>query len=274
MKKGYFYAIITAILWSFSGLSTRFVTVNSFVFSGMTALVAYVLTIIILKKRTRFTMFTFMVGICQFLMMITFVFANRLTTIGNTIVLQYSSIVFVLIFEAIDTRKRPKNYQLIVIVLAFIGMIIFFFDSFDFSSVLGNLLAIVSGLFFGFQFYLNTKEQADPETSLNIQYLLSIICMIVYFMISKTVDISLHDVSVLCIAGFGITFFSGFAFVSCIQLIPAFTANVICMSEIFLAPLWAMILLGEVVSKTSFIGASLMIFALFFNVYKEMKESM
>ncbi len=271
MNSGYLYALITALLWSFSGICTRFVSAPSLIYSGLASLMALTLSAMVNKQKLKVTKFTCMVAICQFLMVITFVFANRLTTIGNTIVLQYSSIIFVLIFEAIDRHHLPKTYQLFVMVMAVIGMGIFFMGDFDFSSFLGNALAIISGVFFGLQFYLNTKEQASPSSSLTIQYILAIVCMLVYMGVEHEMVISVQDVCVSLLIGMVITYLSGMYFAKCIQLIPAFSANVICMSEIFLAPCWAFILLGEKGSTTSLIGAAFMIFALFFNVYKEKK---
>lgn len=228
------------------------------------------LNAVVNRRALKINCFTILVGICQFLMTITFIYANRLTTIGNTIVLQYSSIIFVLIFEAIDNHHRPKNYQLFVMIVALLGMVIFFMGDFDSSSILGNVLAIISGVFFGLQFYLNTKENASPSSSLIIQYILAIIIMMIFMGTQQSV-ISFKDIIKSLLIGIIITYASGMLFAKCIRLISAFSANVICMSEIFLAPLWAFLILGEKGTISSLVGSAVMIFALFYNIYEEKK---
>ena len=57
--------------------------------------------------------------------------------------------------------------------MAFTGMFIFFVDSLSIGNMLGNTLALVSGMFFGLQFYLNTKNEAETYSSVQINYILT-----------------------------------------------------------------------------------------------------
>ena len=97
-------------------------------------------------------------GIAAYLMGITFTYANKLTSVGSAIVLQYSSMAFVALYEAIEQRRVPPARKVFVIVMALSGMVVFFLDSLSFEHVLGNLLAIISGAFFGLMFFLNAKR--------------------------------------------------------------------------------------------------------------------
>ena len=239
MNKGYLYAFLTALCWSTSGLFVKFIHQSAFVISGTTALIALIINHFYYRKPLKWNFFAFLVGICQFMMHITFTFANQFTSVGNAIILQYSSMIFVLIYESIDKKHLPKRYQLIVIFIAAVGMMIFFWDGFTSNNFLGNLLAIISGAFFGLQFYLNTKPQAVPVTSIKIQYILSILSMAVYLFYDGNFSVSLTD-----------TVFLGFSGVI----------------EIFLAPLWAFIFLGERFSFGACIGSILMIIALSTNI--------
>lgn len=269
MNLGYLYAFLTALCWSTSGLFVKYIHQSAVVIAGGTAFIAFLFNRIFMKQTIHLTPFVAITGVVQFLMNLTFIFANQMTSVGNAIVLQYSSMVFVLIYESIDQRKLPYLYQIIVIVMAAIGMMIFFFDSFSFQSMLGNLLAVVSGAFFGLQFYLNTKKQAEPRSSLQIQYICSIAAMLVYVLSHKGIAFAPKDVIFIVMSGIFQTALAGIFFTLCIIRIPAFTANVICMSEIVLAPMWAFIFLKESFTFFSMIGACMMIFALLMNVYME-----
>jgi drug/metabolite transporter (DMT)-like permease len=212
-----------------------------------------------------------MVGIVQFMMHITFVYANKLTSVGNAIVLQYSSMIFVLLYESIEKRKLPMKYQWIVILLAFSGMFVFFMDSFSMNGILGNILAIISGAFFGLQFFLNTKKSADPFSSISIQYIISICVMIIYIFINRDVQLSARDLVYLGGNGIFQTALPGLFFSKCITLIPAFTANVICMSEVIFSPLWAFLFLQEFFTPFALLGSLIIIISLFINMYYEYK---
>lgn len=270
--KGYLFALLTAICWSVSGLFVKIVSQSAAVISGIEAVVGLIFIYGMNWKKIRFTKFIVLIGFCQFMMHITFVYANQLCTVGNVIVLQYSSMIFVLIYESIDKKKFPKLYQWFVILIAVVGMIIFFYDSFSFDSILGNVLAIVSGAFFGLQFYLNTKDSAMPESSMVSQFLMMIAFMAVDILLNKNFKITQVEIGELIACGLIQTVLASICFAKCIRLIPAFTANVICMSEIVLAPLWAFILLNEKFTPLSFLGACIIVSSLLLNSYKEMKS--
>lgn len=268
MKKGYVYALLTALCWSTAGLFVRYINQSAFVIAGSTGLIAFIFNQLVNRNSIKLTKFTILIGLCQLIMHISFVYANQLTSIGNAIVLQYSSMIFVLIYQSIDKRKLPSSYQYIIITMAAIGMMIFFLDSFSLQGNIGNLLAVLSGAFFGLQFYLNTKEKADPTSSLMIQYLISILIMIPIVMI-KPIKFSSQDVMFIVLSGVFQTGLSGIFFAKCIVKIPAFSANVICMSEVIIAPIWAFIFLNEVFTPYTLIGAIIIICSLLLNVYME-----
>ena len=153
MNKGYLYAFFTALCWSTAGLFVKFINQSAFVITGYKALIALFFNLIFIRKKIRVSLFIIGVGMVQFMVNFTFALANQMTGVGSTIVLQYSSMIFVLIYESIEKKRLPYLYQIIVIVLAMIGMTVFFLDSISFESTLGNALAIISGAFFGLQFF-------------------------------------------------------------------------------------------------------------------------
>ena len=267
--KGYLFALITAICWSLTGLFVKFINQSVYLITLIPAIIGFLINYTVDRKKIKISRFIVIVAICQLITHLTFVLANKLTSVGNAIILQYSSMVFVLIYECIDLKKRPKPYQLLVVLMAFTGMFIFFVDSLSIGNMLGNTLALVSGMFFGLQFYLNTKNEADPYSSVQINYILTWIYALVGIFVTGINPLSISDICFLGLSGLIATGLAGVAFIHCINKIPAFTANIICMSEVIFAPLWSMIFLGEFFTPVSFVGALMMICALSFNIYKQ-----
>lgn len=269
--KGIFFALLTALCWSTSGLFVKQIGQSAYVIAGMQSMIALLLNILYTRKRIHFSFFIVVVGFIQFMMHITFMMANQLTTIGNAIVLQYSSMIFVLLYQSIDQKKKPEKYQWIVIGLAVLGMVLFFMDDFSFDSIKGNGLAIVSGAFFGLQFYLNSKKQADASSSMKIQYLFSILFFLLYVLKNPVLSFSKQDGFYIALLGIITAGLAGVFFTKCIERIPPFSANVLCMSEIVFAPVLAFLILHEWFTFHSLLGAIFIVLSLMYNVYEQKK---
>lgn len=270
-RKGVFYLLMTAFCWSLAGLFIRASHLTGLGFSMMSSLVAIPLSLIIHHQKLIFNRRTFTVGLFQFLMSLSFIYANKMTTVANAIVLQYSSTIFVLIYQSIDLHRLPSRKQLGIILIVFVGMILFFADSLSFSYLLGNILAIFSGACFGLQFYLNNKEDADAFSSTIYAYLFSLIVGLLCFRGLP----AFHIKDAFGILGYGtLTMSLGGIFLAAgISCTEAFTANLICMLEVILAPLWAFLFFHETVSGMSLVGAVLVVGGIILNLILDFKKA-
>ena len=61
----------------------------------------------------------------------------------------------------------------------------------------------------------------------------------------------------------------GIAFAKCIERIPPFSANILCVSEIVFAPVLAFLFLHEWFAFCSLLGALFIVLSLLYNVYKQ-----
>lgn len=179
--------------------------------------------------------------------------------------------IFVLIYQSIDQKKLPQMKQIGIIVMVIFGMILFFFDKLSFAGMLGNILAIISGVFFGFNFYMNTKKEADAYTSTVISYMINI-CL--SFLIAKDfMTVKSIEWIVMIIGGIVQMGLANLFYIHGIRLVNAFSANIICMSEVLFSPLWAFLIFHETIGKMALIGAIIIILGIVFNLYLEYDES-
>lgn len=270
-EKGYLLAFLTALCWSSSGVIVKALNIPTILMTGIQSIGSLTVLLIILKGKVKITSFVILTGICQLLMHLSFVEANKIVPVGNVIALQYSSMIFVLLLESIEKKKLPKPYQWIVIFMSLSGITVIFHNSFSDTGFVGNLLALISGIFFALQFYLNSKKQADPDSSIIVQYLLAIIMMFYVFIKDKPV-IQAPDFLAANLSGFIQLCLAGIFFARCIKLISPFSANLICMSEVIMSPLWAFVFLKEKINVTTLCGAGLIIIALVFNAIMEYRN--
>ena len=101
-----------------------------------------------------------MIGVTTF-----FAVANKLTTAANTIVLQFTAPVFVILFMAVIYRQKPGKADLLTCFLVLLGVVLFFVDGIRAGNLAGNVLAVLSGVCYAGVFMMNTGENADPISS-------------------------------------------------------------------------------------------------------------
>ena len=72
-------------------------------------------------------------------------------------------------------HKRPDKRAILTCIIALIGIVCFFFDKITSGGMLGNLLAIISGLSYAIMFQMKKMKGGDFESSLVISYILAFI---------------------------------------------------------------------------------------------------
>jgi drug/metabolite transporter (DMT)-like permease len=267
MKKGYIYLVLTALFWSFAGICIRFNNQSALFISVINAMIGVCFNLIFNHQKIKLNKTILFAGFCQFMMGVTFILANQLTTVGNAIILQYTSMIFVLIYQCIDKRQLPKLKQILIIFVVIVGMILFFLDSISFQGLLGNIIAIISGAFYGLQFYINTKENADPYSSMIVNFLFSI--ALIGFVIRDFGNVTIVEWSAMATSGLICAGLGSLCFAKGISKVNALTANIICMLEIIFAPIWAYLIFHETIGQMSLIGAAIMLSGMLYHLYLE-----
>ena len=95
------YLILTAILWSTSGILIKMVHWHPVAIAGMRSAIAALFLVAVIR-RPHFTWSFSQIGgaVAYAATVIIFVSANKLTTAANAILLQYTAPVFVALFSA------------------------------------------------------------------------------------------------------------------------------------------------------------------------------
>lgn len=270
MGSGYAALLGTALAWSFSGIFTKLNSQEGFLISAVSSAVALAFYLLIIRPTIRFPRLVLAAGVSACFMSLTFTYANKLTTVGSAIVLQYSSMAFVALYEAIEQRRVPPARKLFIIVMALTGMVVFFFDSLSPESMLGNVLAIVSGAFFGLMFFLDSKHGSSPVTSSMISCCLMMIPGIAF--IPRLGAVLPSEWALMVSAGVVSTGIANVCFAHGILRVPPLTANLITMLEVVFAPVWSHLIFGESFGRFALVGTVLIIGSLVVNLVWEQRE--
>ena len=119
--------IVTAILWSSSGVLVKVMTWQPLAILGARSLLALpVLLIFVGRPRWRWTRVQIL-GACSYVaMQLCFIMATKLTTAANAIFLQYASPVYVIVLAYFVLGERMQRVDGVAMAGVFSGMFLFF----------------------------------------------------------------------------------------------------------------------------------------------------
>ena len=162
------YVFLASVCFSTGGLFIKMIPWSPLAINGARNLIgAAVIGIYLLVTRHRIVFSRrVLIGALAMIGVTTlFTVANKLTTAANTIVLQFTAPVFVILFMAVFYRQKPGKADLAACFLVLLGMVLFFVDGIQAGNLLGNVLAVLSGICYAGVFMMNMGENADAISS-------------------------------------------------------------------------------------------------------------
>ena len=154
-----------AALWSIAGIFIKLIPWNAFVIAGLRSLIAGLVVLVyirIKRLRTVFNRRTIGAGVCMTLLFLCFVGANKLTTAANAIVLQFTAPLFIMVLSVLFLHQKFCRADVLAVAFTLAGISLFFFDQLTPGHLIGNLVAIASGLFMALM-YMNLGACREEE---------------------------------------------------------------------------------------------------------------
>ena len=167
-RTGVLFVFIAAVLYSIGGLCIKVIPWSGIAINGGRTAIALVVIGAFLaatKHPPRLNRWIFLGAVCVFGTNLLYAVANKLTTAANTIVLQFTAPIFVIVFSLLFWHKRPKRLDLIACAVVFGGVLFFFVDSLEMGGGLGNFLALLSGVSYAGVFLMNDMPDSDALSS-------------------------------------------------------------------------------------------------------------
>jgi len=227
-------------------------------------------------KKLKFSPGVFIGALCMCATTTLFVFANKFTTAANAIVLQYTAPVFIIILMLLFFGKKPQKADLIACAAVFVGIILFFLDSLSTGGMLGNVLAVLSGVSYAGVFMLNTFPKADPISSVLLGHgagaLLGLPWLIAVFAEGGTAltPQAIGAVIALGALQMGLAYI---LFTTGVRYTPPVTASLISGIEPVLNPVLVAVFYGEVIGVTALCGAVIVVLSLvIYNIWQTKAE--
>ncbi|MCL2832941.1 MAG: DMT family transporter [Treponema sp.] len=258
---------LCAVLWSTSGLFIRIVDWYPVVITGIRSLIA---AAFMLAVRTFFTKgprpknkaFPLWAGAVMYAMtMLTFVIANKLTTAANAILLQYSAPVWAAIFGWILIKEKPHWEHWAAIICIAGGFFLFLKDGLATGDLLGDFIALLSGIFFGVNsVFLRMQKDGNPADSILLSHVISFGIAVPFIIIfppvfNYTNTLPIIFMGIIQIGTASLLFSYGLRRISAVQSM--LTAAI----EPLLNPVWVLLFMGEAPSSLALAGGAIILAA-------------
>lgn len=254
--------LVCASLWSIAGVLMKFIPWNSFSISSSRSLIAGITIAAFMyfnKIPFRFDKHIALSGIISGCVYICFTAANKLTTAANAIVLQFTAPVFIVIYSALFKKERPSLLDVGVVAFTMLGIALFFFDSLTPGNLLGNIVAIISGLFMALMFVMFGDMPLDRRFSgIACAQAFTFLVGLPVTIITKP-ELSIISVGSILILGIFQLGLSYCLYAKASEICPPLTCSLLSAMEPLLNPVWVMLFYGEKPGFYALIGGIIVI---------------
>jgi len=268
----YIFVLLGAILWGTTGTAQTFLpdSAHPFIISAGRSATGglFLLIIMVLLKKIKFRSWpwkqTLYAAICISLFQLLFFYSVRLTGVAVASVVAIGSApVFSGLIEWIFLKMRPTKVWGFSTGLAIIGCMLLFVTKGEVSiNPFGVLYSLIAGIIFAL-YTMTSKSMLQKEEAMSVVAMTFSLSALLL-----TPSYFLFDVSWLNDAGnIGIIFYLGIATTSIayvlygwgLRKIPASSALTLSLAEPTTAALLGVVVVGEILSTTSWMGIGLLL---------------
>ena len=263
-----------AVMWSISGILIKYIDWSPLAIAGGRSLISagvVVLYMLSMRMKPVVNKQVIIAGIMLCGCVTCFVTANKLTTAANAIVLQYIAPAFVLIISAVFLKQNLKRMEVAIVISTFMGIILFFVDEIDFGGMLGNSIAMCSGLFMAIMFIFNGRLELEARmTGILLAHILTAIIGIPIGFATYETEIAGLDILLILILGIVQLGIPYVLYALAASKISPLSCSLIGMIEPLLNPLWVAIFYGEIPGVFALLGGIVVIASvIIYNVWDE-----
>lgn len=266
--------LAAALCWSLGGVLIKWVQWPPLAVASGRGLIAALFLAAVCARRLKFTWSPVQLGaaLAYALTTVTFVAATKLTTAANAILIQYTAPVWVALLGAWFLHEHPRRGDWTVMGLVFLGMGIFLYDGLRFSGILGNLIAISSGVTFAALVLLLRKQKdGSPIESIILGNLLAFVIGLPWLVQAPAMPVdSWIALVALGTVQLGLSYL---LYAKAVKHVTALEAVLIPVIEPVLNPIWVMLVLGEKPSGIALLGGAIVIGAVTWRALSSIRQA-
>ena len=247
--------ILACLFWSFSGVLGKTVAFHPLTLTGFRAVIASVMLGAARKSyRLGFGKGTMLGAWGVALTSLLFMYANRLTTAANAIVLQYAMPIFVILLTWLIFRQKPTRLDAVCAAFVLSGVLLCFVEGLGGGHLVGDALGLLSAVTWAMVFFAARMPNTD---ALSYTYMGNLISSLLVLNAPFDTNFSLAAGQLLPAAAMGICLGMGYLLFSLGMRkgVSPIAAAILANVEPVMNPTWVFLFAGEFPGVWSIVGA-------------------
>jgi drug/metabolite transporter (DMT)-like permease len=250
-----------ALLWSTGGVGIKAVDLPALDVACYRSACAALVLFVLFRPRLRLdTAFLAAIG-SYAACLTTFVVATKWTTAANAIVLQYSGVVWVLVLAPLLLDEPFHARDAIGIAAALAGVVLLFAGELGSPGRAGDLVALVSGVFFALVIVTLRRERGGGGEAV-VTYGNALAAAVLLPLVGIDWSLSARDAALIVFLGTVQIAGAYVLFVRGVRDVPAAQAALVGLLEPVTNPVWVFLMLGEQPSAYAVAGGVIVLAAI------------
>jgi drug/metabolite transporter (DMT)-like permease len=260
--QGIFAIILAAILWSTGGVFVKLLPQDAYtILSYRSFLAAAVFFVFFRRQVFQMNGRAWLNALFYCLLVLSFVVSTKMTTAANSILLQYTGTVYVLLAEPYFFKIKMQRVNVVTIVFCLLGMVILVAGDLETGSMMGNFIALISGVLMA-ALFIGQRLNGPERQPASIFWGNVMMAGIGLPWVLQSPLPTLPEAAMLGWLGI-LQLGLGFVlFTYGLKRVLAIEGALLAMLEPILNPVWVLIFYGEKPSKGAVVGGVIIIFAL------------
>ena len=265
--------IVTSILWSFGGVIIKSISWNAYAITAFRSLVALIVLVPFVRHlRLPRNIYGILAMICYIGLICTCVISTKLTTAANAILLQYTAPIYSMLFGCWIMKEPIRKKDILSILFLLGGMILFLYDGLSGGRMIGNLVALLSGVFYGLMgVFMRRDPSGNPAQNVLWGNLLAFFIMLPF--IGKP-ELTQSNVILIVVMG---VFQLGLPYILysiAVRAVTSLQITLITVLEPIMNPVWVLFIEGETPGWCTFLGGAVVLATVILHEkYTEQRET-
>jgi drug/metabolite transporter, DME family len=273
--------LAAAALFSTGGAAIKATALDAWQVAGFrSGVAALVLALLLPASRRIFRWKILLVAVAYAATLILFVTANKLTTAANTIFLQSTAPLYILLLGPFLLHERIRRSDLVFMGVVAVGMALFFVGTEEPvatapNPALGNVLAAAAGVTWALTVmglrWLGREEgeNAALPTVVAGNVVAFLACLPWALPVTEAAAVDWLVIGYLGAVQIGLAYL---LLITGIRHVPALEASVLLLLEPALNPAWAWALLGERPSSWALVGGAIILLATLVRTWRDGRQ--
>lgn len=192
--------VLTALLYGLAGVCVKSITWSPLSIAAFRSAISFVV-LWVYKRKINFhlTKVNIMGALGTSAAGILYIMAIKLTTAGTAIVLEYIAPILVFVYAVVFQKKKAKPHEVLLTFLVFFGCFLSFADNIELNHILGNALALLSGVAYAVQLIVLNRKDCNKEETLMMANIITFIICLPFAFFDSTVSFDAKNLTWLMI---------------------------------------------------------------------------